>query len=164
MTRRAWMPLWLKLPLRLLLALVILFEEWGWDPLQRLMARIGSLPVLRQVEALITRLPPAGALVVFFVPALGLLPVKIGALWLMAHGQKLLGLGLIVVAKVAGTAVAARLFTLTHPALMRMPWFARLYALWSDWKAELLQWVRQSTPWREMQAWRARLRGWLGRR
>jgi hypothetical protein len=32
-----------------LLALVILFEEWGWEPLQRALARLGRLPVLRQI-------------------------------------------------------------------------------------------------------------------
>ena len=32
---------------RVVLALLILFEEWGWEPISRLMARIGSLPVFR---------------------------------------------------------------------------------------------------------------------
>lgn len=158
----AWLRL-LKAPLRLLLALLILFEEWGWEPLQALMARIARLPVLRQLEALIARLPPYAALVVFFVPGLALLPVKIGALWLVAHGQKLLGLAVIVVAKLAGTAVVARLFSLTQPALMRLAWFAALYERWSAWKAALLGWVRGSALWRELQAWRQRLRTTLRR-
>jgi hypothetical protein len=41
-----------------LFALLILFEEWGWEPLQRLMARIARLPVVRHLEAGIARLPP----------------------------------------------------------------------------------------------------------
>jgi hypothetical protein len=149
---------WLKAPLRLLLALVILFEEWGWQPLQDLMARIARLPVLRQIEALIARLPPYAALVVFFLPGLASLPVKIGALWLIAHGQRLLGLALIVAAKVVGTAIVARLFTLTRPALMRLAWFARLHGRWTAWKEALLAWVRGSAAWRGLQAWRLRLR------
>jgi hypothetical protein len=163
---------WLLAPLRLGLALVILFEEWGWEPLQRLMARIARLPVLRQAEAMIARLPPAFALLVFFLPGLLLLPVKIGALWLMANGQKLLGLGVIVVAKVVGTAIVARLFTLTRPALMRLAWFAAAYQRWSAWKALLLAWVRESAVWRTMHAWRLAMREavrawaarWFGRR
>ena len=155
---------WPKAPLRLVLALVILFEEWGWEPLQRLMARIARLPPLRQIEALIARAPPYVALVVFFVPTLALLPVKIGALWLVAHGQKLLGVLVIAAAKVVGTALMARLFTLTQPALMRLPWFAALYGRWSAWKEALLAWVRSSAVWRTMRAWRRqwreRLRRW----
>lgn len=41
-----------------------------------------------------------------------------------------LGLGHVLAAKLVGTALAARLFQLTHPALMQLHWFARLYAPW----------------------------------
>lgn len=131
-----------------LLALLILFEEWGWEPLQRLLARLGRLPLLRQLEARIARLPPYAALVVFFVPALLLLPVKLAALALIAHGQRLLGLTVIVLAKLMGTAIVARLFTLTRPALMQLPWFVRLYGRWTAWKEALLARVRASWAWR----------------
>ena len=62
---------------RAALALFILFEEWGWAPISRLMARIGNLPVFRQIEALIKRLPPYAALALFLVPTLMLLPIKL---------------------------------------------------------------------------------------
>ncbi|HOB96650.1 MAG TPA: hypothetical protein PK306_10220 [Aquabacterium sp.] len=131
-----------------LLALLILFEEWGWEPLQRALARLGRLPLLRQLEAWIARLPPHAALVVFVVPALLLLPVKLAALALIAHGQRLLGLAVIVAAKLVGTAIVARLFTLTRPALMQLPWFERLYGRWTAWKEALLARVRASWAWR----------------
>jgi hypothetical protein len=149
---------WLAAPLRLLLAALILFEEWGWQPLQEGMARIGRLPVLRLLERGIARLPPYAALAVFLLPGLALLPVKLGALWFIAHGQKLLGLGVIVLAKLVGTAVVARLFTLTQPALMRLAWFASLHARWTLWKHALLSWVRASALWRQARAMRAKLR------
>jgi hypothetical protein len=151
---------------RSLLALLILFEEWGWDPLQRALARLGRLPLLRQAEAGITRLPPYAALVVFLVPALLLLPVKLLALGLIAQGQRLVGLGVIVVAKLVGTAVVARLFNLTRPALMRLPWFARVHGRWSAWKAALLAQVRVSWAWRQARVLRRQarraLRHWAG--
>jgi len=131
-----------------LLALVILFEEWGWEPLQRALAWVGRLPLLRHVEALVARLPPWAALVVLGVPALLLLPVKLLALGLMARGQHALGLVVILLAKLVGTAVVARLFTLTRPALMQLPWFVRLYTRWSAWKEALLAVVRASWAWR----------------
>lgn len=129
-------------------ALWLVFEEWGWEPLQRLLARLARLPVLRQMEALVQRLPPWAALLVFLGPALLLLPVKLAALWLIARGQHLLGLGLIVGAKLVGTAIVARLFTLTQPALLRLPWFARWYGRWLPWKEGLLARVRASWAWR----------------
>lgn len=131
-----------------LLALVILFEEWGWEPLQHALARIGQLPGLRWVEAWIARLPPYAALAIFLVPTVLLLPIKLLALWLIGQRWVVLGTLLIVAAKLVGTAVVARLFTLTQPALMTLPWFARLYARWSAWKAALLERVRASRPWR----------------
>jgi hypothetical protein len=130
-----------------LLALLILFEEWGWEPLQQALARLGRLPLLRQLEALVARLPPYAALVAFSVPAL-LLPVKLAALALITHGQRLLGLAVIVLAKLVGTAIVARLFTLTKPALMQLPWFVRWYGRWTGWKDALLVQVRASWAWR----------------
>lgn len=148
---------------RLVLALVILFEEWGWEPLQRVMAAIGRLPVLRQLEAVVRRLPPYLALVVFFLPGLMLLPIKLLALWLIGIGRPGLGLSVIVLAKVVGTAVVARIFALTQPALMSLPWFARLYGRWTAWKESLLVWVRASAVWRSARAIKLRIRRVLRR-
>ena len=130
------------------LALLILFEEWGWEPLQRALAAIGRLPLLRQLEAAISRLPPRAALAVFLLPTLLLLPIKLLALGAIAHGHKLLGLGVIVLAKLLGTAVVARLFALTRPALLQLPWFASGYARWTAWKDGVLAQVRTSWAWR----------------
>lgn len=148
---------------RLVLALVILFEEWGWEPLQRAMATIGRLPVLRQLEAVVRRLPPYAALVVFFLPGLMLLPIKLLALWLIGIGRPGLGLCVIALAKVVGTAVVARIFALTQPALMSLPWFARLYGRWTVWKEGLLVWVRASAVWRSARAIKLRIRRVLRR-
>ena len=73
------------------LALVILFEEWGWEPLQHALARIGQLPGLRWIEQRIRALGPAMALVLLVLPSLILLPVKLSALWLIGQGQWLMG-------------------------------------------------------------------------
>jgi len=151
-------------PFKWLLALLILFEEWGWEPLQRLLARVGRSPGLRWIEAWVQRLPPYAALALFAVPALALLPIKILALWLISLGRVLLGTVVILLAKLVGTAVLARLFTLTQPALMQLGWFARGYARWSAWKESLLAWARATTPFRIARAikrrWRQRWRRW----
>ena len=153
-----------------LLVLVILFEEWGWEPLQRTLARIAQLPGLRWLERWIASLPPYAALAIFVIPSALLLPIKLLALWLISRTWVLAGTLFIIVAKLVGTAVVARLFTLTQPALMTLPWFARLYARWIAWKTALLERVRASRPWRLTrhlrQQWRTRWLAWkatLGR-
>lgn len=139
---------WLKRLLGVPLALLILFEEWGWEPLQALLARCARWRVWAWIESRIAALPPYAALAFFAVPSLLLLPVKLLALWAISHGHALLGAGVIVTAKLAGTAVVARLFSLTRPALMRLGWFARGYGKWSAWKEALLAQVRASWAWR----------------
>jgi hypothetical protein len=139
---------WLRRILGALVALVILFEEWGWEPLQALLGRIARLPPLAWIERRIARLPPYAALVVCALPALTVVPVKVVAVWLVARGDVLTGLLVIVVAKLAGTALLAHLFALTRPALMRLAWFARWYGRWVAWKNGLLDQLRQSWAWR----------------
>lgn len=130
------------------IALFLLFEEWGWEPLAAGFAALGRLPVWRQLERLITRLPPWAALLAFGVPMLALFPIKLLALYLFGHGHAGTGLGLLVAAKIAGTALVARLFQLTQPALMQISWFARVYIPWKIWKDRMLRQVRSSWPWR----------------
>ena len=144
-----------------LLALLILFEEWGWEPLRRALTWLGRIPVMRRIEAVVARLSPPAALAVLLLPTLGLVPVKLLALWLIAQGAALAGLVVIVVAKVIGTAVLAWLFSLTQPALMRMPWFAAGYRRWYGWKEALLAWVRASWAWRTGRAVKLRVRRWV---
>lgn len=143
---------------RVVFALLILFEEWGWEPLRRVFALIARLPLIRQVEAALKRLPPRWAFVVLVLPSLLILPVKLAAVWFVARGHVVFGLGVIVAAKLGGTALLAWLFQLIQPALMQLGWFARLYARWAAWKAELLAWVRASGVWRTARAIKLRVK------
>ena len=131
-----------------LLALLILFEEWGWEPLQRLLARIGRWPGLRWIEGWVRRMPPWAAVILFAVPAALLLPIKLLALWAIGQGHLVLGMLVIVGAKVVGTAIVARLFTLTQPALMRLRWFAWGHGQWIRLKNAVLARARASWAWR----------------
>jgi hypothetical protein len=114
---------WKKLlaaPFVFIAAIVVLLEDWLWDDLRRMAAAIGRLPVFHQIEALIVSLPPYGSLAIFAAPSLLLIPVKLAALWFIAHGQAWLGLATVVGAKVAGTAMVARIYQLTEPKLLRI--------------------------------------------
>jgi hypothetical protein len=149
---------------RVVFAVLILFEEWGWEPLRRVFALIAKLPVIRQFEALLKRLPPRWAFVVLLLPSLLILPIKLLAVWLVAEGRYAMGVALVIGAKLVGTALLAWLFQLIQPALMQLPWFARLYARWTAWKAELLVWVRASGVWRTARAIKLRVKRVFRRR
>lgn len=151
----------IRTPLLASVVIVLLFEEWGWEPLARTFTALGKLPCWATLERLITRLPPWAALVVFGIPVLVLVPVKLLALYLFGRGHLALGLLMVVMAKIMGTAMAARLFQLTQPTLMRLPWFARLYPHWKIWKDSLLNRVRASTPWKLAQRFKTRAKKYV---
>lgn len=147
----------LRAVLRVLVGIVIVFEEWGWRPLSRLAAWLAHFAPMAALEARIAALPPYGALAVFAVPSILLVPLKLLALWLVAGGHALSAGLLFVGAKVVGTALVARLFHLTEPALMQLWWFRAAYERVMPWKEALLAEIRASTVWRQGRVlkWRA---------
>ncbi|MBL8311748.1 MAG: hypothetical protein JNL19_15105 [Burkholderiales bacterium] len=134
--------------LQLPLALLVMFYEWGWDTLSHVFDWLARRPIWSRLENAVRRLPPWAALGVFLLPTALLFPVKLLALWFIANGQKVLGVALILLAKIVGTAIVARLFTLTHNALMQIGWFARLYRWFVPWKDLWMDAIRASWPWR----------------
>lgn len=140
------------------LALLILFEEWGWKPLAAILSRLARWRPWSRLEHHIRRLPGWASLAVLLVPALTLLPLKILGLWWMHRGHVLSAvLGLLVV-KVVGTAIVAWLFQLVQPRLMQWPWFARLHQGWTGWKARVLAPLLASEAWQGCQALAGRMR------
>jgi len=145
-----------------LLALILMFEEWGWGPLSRMLGVLARLPVWSQIERLILRLPPYLALMTFLVPVVGIIPIKLLAWYWVAQGHVMLGLSIVLVAKIVGTAIIARLFTLTQPALMELPWFASLHGRWKRWKDRIIARVICTPQWKAFVVRRRRL-GRIGR-
>jgi hypothetical protein len=122
------------------LALAFLIEAWLWDKSVALGHRIvDRIPFERFKTACargIERLPPPAVLPIFILPVIVLLPFKLAALWLLAHGSFLLGGGAFMLAKLASVGLAAFIFDLTRDKLLSMPWFLRLYRrvlAWRDW-------------------------------
>jgi hypothetical protein len=132
----------LAAPFVFLAAIIVLLEDWLWDDLLRLAAAIGRLPIFRQIEAFIIGLPPYGALATFATPSLLLIPVKLAALWFIGHGQPTLGFLVAAAAKVAGTALVARIFTLTKPKLLTIHWFAWLHDRVVAFKARVYAFIK----------------------
>ena len=143
--------------LQILLALIIVFEEWGWRPLADFVARLTRYKLWARLELGIARLPPYLALVAFALPTLLLLPLKFLAIFLIARGQLMLASLLFIAAKLVATALIARLFELTQPALMQIGWFAWAHDTIMPWKEALTERVRISWPWRLARLWKERL-------
>ncbi len=141
-------------PMIVLASLFMFLEDWVWDHLAALMAWLARAPVLRWLESRIAALPPYPALALFILPGLLLMPVKIVALWLIAHGQALAGGGVFLAAKVVGTAIVARLFAICRPTLLTVKWFRSVY----EWLLRLKARLYHSAPWQAAVAWKNRLR------
>ena len=90
---------------------------------------IAKIPLIHQIESAVLQLPPSLTLVVFFLPMLTLFPLKILAIYLATRGLWLASLGVLITAKVLGTAIVARLYVVCQPKLLSIKWFCRLH----DW-------------------------------
>ena len=131
-----------------LLAVVIVFEEWGWRPLAALLAALARFASVARLERFVAGLSPYPAMAVFALPGLMLLPLKLLALAWIAEGHVLWATLLFVGAKVGGTALVARIFQLTQPALMQLGWFVALHDTVMPWKHAMVDKVRASRTWR----------------
>ena len=143
-----WIAAAIGLVFQVVLALILLFEEWGWRPLADALAWLARFKVWARAERAIASLPPYGALAALALPTSVLFPLKLLAVYLVAQG-KLVAAGLLFVgAKIASTALIARLFMLTRPALMQLGWFASAYNWIMPWKDALFARIRASWAWR----------------
>lgn len=131
-------------PLVYLAAVVLLVEEWCWDTGVRLTRALARWPALAALEVRVRTLPPYAALCAFVLPGLLLFPVKLLALLAIAHGHALSGIATIVVAKVGGAAVVARIYVLTLPTLLAVGWFARCHGWFMGAKTRCLDYWRTS--------------------
>jgi hypothetical protein len=125
MLRRLLQPVWV------LLAVIFLIEAWLWDHLEPLVAWVvAKIPLNTFKHWLAERvdtLSPAMTLIVFFVPAIPLFPLKLVGVYLLAHEYWLSAILTIVFAKFLGVGVTAFVFDVTRPKLLEMAWFERIY-------------------------------------
>ncbi len=140
------------------LALILLFEEWGWQPLANLIGRLRRFEIWQRLEVWLEGLPPYGALCAFVLPSCLIFPLKIAAVYLVATGHFVTAALMLIGAKVVGTAILARIFILTQPNLMQISWFARLYNTLMPWKDALFAYVRATWIWRYARLLKAQMK------
>jgi hypothetical protein len=94
----------------------------------------------------------------FAAPTLLLIPVKLIALYFIAHGHPALGVITVIGAKVLGTALIARIYALTHSNLLRIAWFARLHERFVAFKARIHETIKSTEFYKAARRLRLRLR------
>lgn len=149
--------------LKVLLALVLLFEEWGWRPLSNLLARLARFRIWALTELWIAGLPSYGALVVLGIPAAFLFFAEVFGVYLVATGRLVTAAVVVLLAKLISTALIARIFLLTKPTLMQIGWFQRACDSFVPWQDSLFAWVRGTWVWRYGRVVKWRVNGNLRR-
>lgn len=124
-----WLKRYLTPPLIVVASLVMWIEETLWFGLKRLTSWIALIPLIHHLELAILRLPASLTIVVFLLPTTLLIPVKLLAVYWATRGYWLASLGLLIAAKIFGTAIVARLYVVCHPKLITIGWFRTLH----DW-------------------------------
>lgn len=119
----------------------VLFEEFFWSQAMRWAAKAWKFLPARRLEQAVRGLGPGAAACCFVVPALALLPVKIAGIKLMAGGHAAAGAAVFLCGKAAGTALAAKIYSLTEPALMQIGWLSRLIGRVLAWKGAIKAWA-----------------------
>lgn len=139
MRRNLFRPLWI------ILALLLLLEAWLWDHLEPIVARIVNVIPWGRVKivlaGLIEELPPYASLVVFIVPVIVLVPLKLLEVYFLATANWIAAILVLVFAKLVGLGVTAFVFDVTRGKLLQIPWFQRMY----DWFLWARDWARAQT-------------------
>jgi hypothetical protein len=129
----------LKKFLWLTLAGIFLFEAWLWDVLGAALASVVAVLPIKEArasfEGFVTKLSPWGSVPVFVIPILLLLPIKIAALFFLAHHQFVLGASCFLAGKLMGFAAGAYLFDLCRPKLLQLSGFEKVYTTLIRWRA-----------------------------
>jgi hypothetical protein len=122
-----------------ILAVILIIEEWLWDGLSAFGHFLIGLLRLDDFERWLSQVSPNVALVAFMVPVLIVTPINLYALRLLAHGLILQGILLEIVAKLLGTLLVSRVFTLTNNQLLSFRLLAVIYSTVMRW----LNWAHQ---------------------
>jgi hypothetical protein len=122
-----------------ILAVILIIEEWLWDGLSAFGHFLIGLLRLDDFERWLSQVSPNVALMAFMVPVLIVTPINLYALRLLAHGLILQGILLEIVAKLLGTLLVSRVFTLTKNQLLSFRLLAVIYSTVMRW----LNWAHQ---------------------
>jgi hypothetical protein len=153
----------LRAPLLILAFLWVVLEETIWHWASLLGARLARLPVFAALERMVLRADPHVVLLLFLIPLLGLIPLKLAAVWLIGGGHPVQGILLLLGAKFAGTALSAHLYAVAEPKLMQIPAFARVRGMVAALLARAHAYLEASPTWQAARRAARTMRGLIAR-
>ena len=131
---------------------VLLFEEWLWTWTTGALARLSRFASVARVERWIGAQSPRVALMLLVTPLVAIAPFKILAVALMYAGQATLGVGVLVADKLVVTALFARVWQLTEPAVTQIDPVRRLRDQFLRLRGVLHAWLDDQPAYVEMRA------------
>jgi len=137
-----------------LLAIFLIIEEWLWDLLSAFGHSLVHWLNLESLELWLNRTSPNMALVAFSIPILIVTPINLAALGLLANSLILQGILMEVLAKLLGTLLVARVFSLTKPQLLTFSFLSFIYTNITRW----LQWAHQKVTETPVYRWAKQLK------
>lgn len=134
--RRLWWQRWLLY----VAAALLLFEEWLWRSAAAALLAIARAVGLARLEAWLRHLPAWAALLIWGGSLAIVLPFKLAAYGLFATGRLAEGTVVLILAKLAGSALLSWLFQVMRPALLRVR--AVRYV-----RDTLVRWIARAKAW-----------------
>lgn len=123
-------PLWkrvLAAPFLALTAIILIFEDWLWEPMKQAGAWVAVHLPVKWLEDRIRQLKPAYAAATFLVPMVISIALKFLAVFIFAAGFHVIGVLFVLLVKFGGTFFCSRLFMLTRDQLLKIIVLGYLY-------------------------------------
>lgn len=111
-------------PIRFLVGLVIVADALARPLYRPLLDWIASWRIMETFEAFVARLPRLAILVMFAIPFAVAEPLKVIALLLMAGGNLVVGLPLLIFSYLVTFLLVERIYQAGKGKLLTYPWFA----------------------------------------
>lgn len=129
--------------------LFILFEEWVWFKLLRWMKALASLPVFKQIESVIREQNRWVSLILFIIPELAFIPVKLGVVWLFGNNHAYFGVILFIAAKLTGTALFAWMYSVTEAKITQFVFVCYIRDLVLRVRSWAHNWIQQKEAYKK---------------
>lgn len=132
---------WAKRTLVLIVTLYLLFEEFVWRWAVRFLKRIEWWSVFRPLRNWMSSLGRWGSLLLLAFSSVAFLPAQLFATWVMVEYSSVLGLAILVVAKLADVAFFAMTYLIVEPKVLRFELFRVARATFLRTQRHLHRWL-----------------------
>jgi len=122
---------------------------------------LSSLKLFQRLGVLIGRLPPYVALVLLAVPFVIIEPAKVAALLIVAQGQVIEGVVILLIAQVLSLLICERIFHAAYVPLMRIGWLKAGLGWLFSLRDKALAIGRATAVWRAAVAMGRGVRDWV---